>query len=134
MHRKRIPVVALLLSLLASEGCTTTRVEKMETITGTVTYFQRIAMPPGAVVEVKLVEARKRKNKTIVEKKVMNPGQIPVPFTLAYTPKEMPPGRKYSVQARILVDGKAWYVTQTVNLQMRNGRIAHADIILQPAQ
>jgi len=134
MHRKRIPLAVLLLSLFASGGCTVTRVEKMETITGTVTFFQRIAMPPGAVVEIKLVEAHKRKNKTIVEKKIMNPGEVPVPFTLDCTPKKMPPGRKYSVQARILVDGKAWYVTQTVNLQMRNGRIAHADIILQPAQ
>lgn len=134
MKRAAPCLVVLLLSLLALGGCITTRVEKMETITGTVTYFQRIAMPPGAVVEVKLVEAHKGANKTIVEKKITSPGQVPVPFTLVYNPKEMPPGRKYAVQARILADGKPWYVNQTVNHQMRNGRIAHADIILQPAR
>ena len=134
MTRAAPRLVALLLALLASGGCTTTRVEKMETITGTVTYFQRIAMPPGAVVEVKLVEARKRKNKTIVATKITSPGQVPVPYTLVYNPKEMRPDRKYAMQARILVDGKPWYVTQAVNQQMRNGRIAHADIILKPAQ
>jgi len=133
MHRTRDSLVALLITLLAA-GCTTARVEKMETTTGTVTYLQRVAMPPGAVVEVKLVEAHKGANKTIVERKITSPGQVPVPFTLAYPPKKMRPDRKYAVQARILVDGKPWYVTQTVNHQMRNGRIAHADIILQPAQ
>jgi putative lipoprotein len=127
-------LVALSLSLLASGGCTTTRLEKMETITGTATYFQHIAMPPGTVVELKLVEAHKGKNRTIVEKKITNPGQVPVPFTLVYNPKQMRPDRKYAVQARILVEGKPWYVTQTVNHQMRNGRIVHADIILQSAQ
>jgi putative lipoprotein len=134
MHRSAPCLVILLLVLLASGGCTTTRVEKMGAITGTVTYFQRIAMPPGAVVELKLVEAHKGANKTIVERKITSPGEVPVPFTLGYNPKEMRPDRKYAVQARILVDGKPWYVTQTVNHQMRNGRIAHADIILQPAK
>lgn len=127
-------LAAVLLSLLTSGGCTTNRVEKMETITGTVTYLQRIAMPPGAVVEVKLVETHKDTNKTIVEKKISRSGQVPVPFTLVCHPKQVRPDRKYAVQARILVDGKPWYVTQTVNHQIRNGRIAHADIILQPAR
>jgi len=127
-------LVILLPVLLATGGCSATRIEKMEAITGTVTYLQRIAMPPGAVVEVKLVETHKGANKTIVEKKISRPGQVPVPFALGYPPKEMRPDRKYSVQARILVDGKPWYVTQTVNHQLRNGRIAHADIILQPAK
>jgi putative lipoprotein len=132
MHRAAPCLVPLLLSLLASGGCATTPVEKMETITGTVTYFQRIAMPPGATVELKLVEVRRGSNKTIVEKMIGNPAQVPVSFTLAYNSKKMASDRKYAVQARILVDGKPWYVTQTVNHQMRNGRIAHADIILQP--
>ena len=134
MKRSAPCLAVLLLSLLASAGCTTTRVEKMERITGTVTYFQRIAMPPGAVVEVKLVEVHRRKNKTIVATKMTSPGQVPVPYALVYNPKEMRPDRKYAMQARILVDGKPWYVTQAVNQQMPNGRIAHADIILQPAK
>ena len=133
MRRTGICLVAMLFLLLAS-GCATPPVKKMEVITGTITYFQRISMPPGAVVEVKLVEIRKGSNKTVVEKMISNPGQVPVSFTLAYDSKETAPDRKYAVQARILVDGKPWYVTQTVNHQIHGGRIVHADVILQPAR
>jgi len=134
MHRAVTCLVAVLLVLLASR-CTTRPVEKMATLTGTVTCPQRIALPPDAVVEVKLVEVHGGGgNKTIVEKRISNPGNVPVSFSLGYDPKMIHPGRQYAVQARILSDGKPWYVTQTVNHQIRNGRIAHADVILQPAR
>ena len=134
MHRAVTCLVVGLLVLLACGCATSTPVEKMERLTGTVTYLQRIAMPPDAVVEVKLVEVQQGANKTIVEKRITNPSAVPVSFTLVYDPRAVHPGRQYVVQARILANGKPWYVTQTVNHQMSGGRIAHADVILQPAR
>ncbi len=125
---------SLLFVVVIGCGCATTEVEKTETITGTVTYPERIEMPLGAVVEVKLVEVHRGANRTIVEKNIANPGKLPVTFSLTYNPKEIRPGQQYAVQARIVDEGKAWYVTQTVNHHMRDGRIAHADVILQPAR
>ena len=124
----------VLLMLLA--GCASPAPQsKMATLTGTVTYRQKIAMPSGAEIDAKLVRlpGPGYGERVIAENRFAVPGQVPISFSLTYDPRLLEPGCQYAVQARILNRGKAWMIPMTVNHLMEGGRITHAEIILQPA-
>ncbi len=75
------------------------------TVTGTVTYRQRIALPPGAVVHVELIDASKADAKAtvIAEQKIETKGkQVPIPFTLTYDSAQIKETNLYQVQAKIM--------------------------------
>ena len=59
------------------------------TVTGTVTYLQRMALPPSAVIEVKFQDVfRADAPATVIaEQKITAEGkQVPIPFELRYEP------------------------------------------------
>lgn len=77
-------------------------------LSGTVTYRERSALPPGAIVEVKLVDvSRADVPATVLSEQRIRPAgrQVPLPFTLRYDPQAIRPRRTYAVQARILSGG-----------------------------
>lgn len=45
------------------------------------------------------------------EQKGQVTGQVPLPFHLSYDPAQVKPGHRYSVSARIEVDGKLLFIT-----------------------
>ncbi|MNY50028.1 hypothetical protein D3C86_1855020 [compost metagenome] len=45
------------------------------------------------------------------EQKGQVKGQVPLPFHLSYDPAQVKPGHRYSVSARIEVDGKLMFIT-----------------------
>lgn len=116
-------------------GCATVE-ERTAQVRGTVTYRQRLAMPLNASVEVRLVDVTGGADPApVVAETTFRPaGQVPVAYVLSYPVSALQSGRQYAVQARILVDGRPWMVTATVNHVMDWGRIARADVVLQPAR
>lgn len=88
------------------------------TVTGNVTYYQRIALPPNAVVKVSLQDVSRADAKAILldEQTISTNGkQVPIPFTLKYNPNQIQPHHSYAVSAQILVDGKLHWVSTTIN-------------------
>jgi putative lipoprotein len=85
------------------------------TLSGIVTYRERIALPPSAVIEVKLVDVSRvdALSRTIAETSVKTSSQVPIPFRLTFQTDEIEPRRRYALQARIVVDGKLWFATTT---------------------
>ena len=85
-------------------------------LTGTVTYRQRIALPPDAVIDVQLQDVSLQDVAATViasERYIAGGRQAPFPYELAYDPAGIDPGRTYAVAARITVDGKLrWINTQ----------------------
>jgi uncharacterized lipoprotein YbaY len=82
-------------------------------VTGTVTYLPRIAMPPSAVLEVSLVDVSRADAPAIVlasQSTVFGDRQVPIPFELVYNPNQIDPRFSYAVQARILVDGQLRFI------------------------
>jgi len=128
---RRGGLAAALLSL-ALFGCATWK-EKEASITGTVTCRQLIPIPTNAVVEVRLIE-RSGGQATLAECKMPAPRQWPIPFVLKCDLKRLAAGQQCAVQGSILVEGKPWMVTDTVNHFMEWGRIAHAEVFLQPTR
>lgn len=121
--------VAFALPLLgALSACTTTGAEAtqeegssaMETLTGTVAYRERIALPPDARVKVTLADvARADAPATVIAETESGSGgrQVPLPFSLTYDPARLTATGTYAVSARITdASGKLLWITDTRTL------------------
>jgi len=82
-------------------------------ITGEVAYRERIALPPNAVLTVRLtdVSLADAPGAVVAEQKVQPAGQAPIKFELRYDPAVVQPKMNYALQARITVDDKLWFTT-----------------------
>lgn len=87
------------------------------TVSGTVTYRQRSALPPGAVVTVQIQDvSRADAPATILgEQQIAMDGRsVPVPYSIAYDPSVIDPRNTYSVAARITdAGGKLLFISDT---------------------
>jgi len=103
----------MLLPLLALAACTDYGGEPVRpgpgparwtTLTGTVTYRERIALPPNArlQVEIRDVSRADARAPLIASTTSQTRGrQVPLPFTLRYNVNRLEPRHRYAVSARI---------------------------------
>lgn len=106
-----------------------------ETITGTVSYLPRIALPPDAIVEVSLVDVSRADAPaiTLSSQKIVTGGrQVPFPFTLLYDPEQISPGLSYAIQSRITVGGDLKFVTMTQFPVITNGHPTDIEVQVEP--
>jgi putative lipoprotein len=84
-------------------------------LSGTVTYRQRVALTPEAEVQVELRDvSRQDAEAPLIAKRVIaKPGQVPIAFSLDYDPALIEPGHTYAVSARITDRGQLQFVTDT---------------------
>lgn len=86
------------------------------TVTGTVAYRQRIALPPNAVVKVKLQDVSRMDAPAILisEQTIpTNGNQVPISFALQYNPNDIRAQSSYAVAAEIWVDGNREWISTT---------------------
>ncbi len=79
---------------------------------GTVSYRERMALPPGAIVEVKLLDVSlaDAPSRTIAETRVSG-RRIPAPWTLRFDTRQIEPRHSYALQARITHRGQLLFIT-----------------------
>lgn len=101
-------------------GCQSEQVETeqpaVESITGTVAYRERIALPDDAVVTITLqdISLADAPAKVIAKHRFETAGsQVPFEFDLAYDPAKIEARHRYSVSARIEVNGQLKFITDT---------------------
>jgi len=85
-------------------------------VSGTVTYRERIALAPDAVVSVQILDVSLADAPATVmgEQIIENPGQVPVPYDVAYDPNEIDERHTYAAAARIVDgSGKLLFITAT---------------------
>ena len=104
-----------LLTLAAAtllSACQSTTPGKVS-LDGEVFYLQRIALPPSATLSVSLQDVSLADAPTVVLAQQKGPieGQVPLPFHLSYDPAQVKPGHRYSVSARIEVNGELMFIT-----------------------
>ncbi len=82
------------------------------TISGEVTYRERIALPPNAVLTVTLSDVSLADAPSaVVAEQVFDPaGQVPVRFALKVDPAALQPKMSYAIQAKITVDDGLWFI------------------------
>ncbi|HWK65081.1 MAG TPA: YbaY family lipoprotein [Rhizobiaceae bacterium] len=85
------------------------------TISGEVTYRERIALPSNAVLTVELADVSLADAPaSIIGKQVIDPaGQVPIRFTIKFDPAVIQPNTQYALQARITVDDTLWFINDT---------------------
>ena len=101
------------------------------------TYLQRTALTPEAVVQVELRDAAipEGEGPPIAKQVIPRPGQVPVPFALPYLPSSLLPGHRYVLSARISDRGQLQFLTeQPIAALPRSGMPEAFEIVVVPVQ
>jgi putative lipoprotein len=82
-------------------------------IEGSVTYRERMLLPPNAVVEVQLEDISRADAPATVLEAVTLPGQPgpPYPFSLSYDAARIDPRMRYALRATISAQGRLLFTT-----------------------
>jgi putative lipoprotein len=80
-------------------------------VEGTVFYRERIALPRDAMVNVKLVERQRGRDRVVAGRMIGPVRRTPIAFELAYDPREIDDRHEYVLEATILVDRQPWMVS-----------------------
>ena len=102
------------------------------TVTGTVTYRERIALSPNAVVEVKLIDISRADAPavTVGEQIIENPGQVPITFEIEYDPSDIDERFTYAVQVRIMDGDRLAFINDTTYQVITRDSPTHVDLVL----
>jgi putative lipoprotein len=103
-------------------------------VTGTITYLQRIALSPAAVIKVQLVDVSRADAPAIVISELViyaNGRQVPLEFEIDYGPAQIDQRHTYAVQARIEVDGHLRFINDQHYAVITRGAPAHVDMVLK---
>ena len=131
MKYRQLRWVIWLFAILNIAGCgTMTQTEKIQ---GSVTYRERIALPPTAQLEivladVSLADAPYRK---ISDVKITPAGQVPIQFMIEYDPTKINPSFTYAVMARITEGGKLLFVNDISYQVITRGRPNTVEMVLK---
>lgn len=100
-------ISAAVLPPLSAQAATTT-------LRGTVTYRERMALPPS-VVEVRLLEPSQTDAPApvLASTSLHATRQVPIPFTLQFNRALLKPGHHYALEATISVNGQPWFSSST---------------------
>lgn len=104
-------------------------------VSGTVTYRSRMALPPNAVLTVRLVDVSRADapSVTIAEQRISTAGkQVPIPFDMAYDRSKIVERNRYSIQAEIRDAGRLLFITDTNYPVITQGNPRVVDIELVP--
>ncbi len=123
------------LAAAAILGIVTMAQAEMKTVTGTVGYLERIALPPGAVMDVRLLDVSKQDVAAtqISAQRIAMTG-VPQEFALSYDSAVIDPRFTYSVRADILLDGNVLFRTTQAYPVLTNGAPDHVEMTLQRAE
>jgi putative lipoprotein len=104
------PLVFLLLAVLSA--MTAPAMAQRQSISGEVTYRERIAMPSSAILRVELVDlGTGLPTRARAEGAIGEGGQVPLSFTLGFDAVTILPGRSYGLAAEIRAGGVARFAT-----------------------
>ena len=109
--------------------------QPMTAITGTVSYRQRIALPPDAVLAVTLEEiARPGMPSTMIAgRTIPMAGQsVPIAFSIVYDPDEINERYRYVVRAQVFYDSGLQWTSTTTDPVITQNNPTEVEIELAP--
>ena len=123
----RVPTIAIGFALIGSAATA-----QGQTVTGTATYRERIALPPDAVFEATLEDVSRAgaAADVIGRTRLEKPGQPPFQFSIQYDPARIVEGRSYSVRARVTADGKLMFITDRAYPVLTGGKGNQAGMMI----
>jgi uncharacterized lipoprotein YbaY len=104
-------------------------------VTGTVFYLPRIALPPNSVIEVELQDVSRQDTAAIVLGKqtiITNGRQVPFQFEIPYDLALVQEGNIYVIRAQIRADGQLLFASTSRYAVITNGHPNSADVQVDP--
>jgi putative lipoprotein len=101
-------------------------------VTGTVTYRERMALPPDSRVWVSLqdVGLAGAQAKLVAHTMVLSKHQVPIAFDIAYDPAAIVASHRYVVRASIIMDGAPRFRSEQEYPVITQGNPMTADILV----
>lgn len=99
-------------------------------VTGTVGYLSRIALPPGAILTIRIQAA----GRTLVDQRYeLNGTQVPIPFSATVDRDLIGKKARLAITARIDAGGQTRFISDKVYPAIKNHQPQPIDIVLKPA-
>nr|WP_086940705.1 YbaY family lipoprotein [Thaumasiovibrio occultus] len=116
--KKMLSLTIGLIAALIITACTSIVIADNQRgqVTGEVMYRERIALPDDAKITVSLQDVSKMDvaAEVISQHVFLSRGeQVPLSYALSFDRDKIRPNHTYAVSARIEVDGKLWFITDT---------------------
>ena len=130
-----LPQTLIGLATLTVAGCASMESSRPEAakaeVTGSVFYRERIMLAPPGVVTVTLADTSlmDAPAKVIATQVIPNVTAPPINFVLSYDPAQIIANHTYSVSARIEVDGKLRFITDTHYPVITRGAPNHVEML-----
>jgi putative lipoprotein len=131
-----MPIVMLVAVLAVGGSCAATDPvppaagARPTMITGDVTYRERIALLPDAVLRVRLLDVLPDKPAAVIAERTVRPsGNVPIRFELPFDPQRIDPAHTYAVDAR-LTSGKREWITVEQHKVLTGGAPAAVSIVV----
>lgn len=107
--------LAVAVAVLATVVHTASADARSRSLSGTVTYRERMALPPTAVVEVQLLDVSlaDAPAKVLASATLRPRRQVPLRYRLRYDDVHIRPNHTYALQARITLDGRLLFLNTT---------------------
>ena len=102
-------------------------------VSGTVTYRERLALTPGAtlVVDLRDVSYADGAAPLIARQTISSPGQVPIKYEVGYNRDDIESRNVYSVSARIIEsDGRLAFTNDTAHDVITRGKPNKVDMVL----
>ncbi|SNS23381.1 YbaY family lipoprotein [Tropicimonas sediminicola] len=124
---------SFLLALMALIGAPAPGIA--ETLTGTVTYLQRIMLPPSAEVVISFQDVSRADApaEVLATYRIPEPGAPPYRFAFAYDPARIDPAHSYTVMARVIEGDRLLMITDTAYPVLTRGGGTDVEMILKMA-
>jgi putative lipoprotein len=121
------------LVLAASTAIAGVSMARAGTVEGSVTYLQRIAVPPGAklLVELRDVSLMDVESKLIVAQEY-DLSAVPQDYELRFEDSQILANNSYAMSARVTQDGKPLFITETAYPVLTGGAGDTVDMIVKP--
>lgn len=101
-------------------------------VSGTVSYLQRIALPPDSEVIVQLrdISRQDAKADVLAEQRFVARSQVPLPFELLVDAARVDPRMRYAVSARIERAGRLMFINDKLYPVLTQGHGNRVEMIL----
>lgn len=124
--------LAVLSGMAVAAGGLRPSAAQQPTLNGTAIYRERMALPENAAFEatVRDVTRPDRASELIGRTRIEPIQQLPIRFGIPYDPNLVKPGHRYTIQARIVADGRLLFATVDPVPVFEGGRAMPVDLVL----
>jgi len=130
---KRVKSIAVASLTLMLAACLTAKAEPTASVRGEATYLERFAVPPGARLQVLLLDVSRADapSQTIGGATLSDIGQPPYGFEVAYQPSQIVSSHQYVVRARLMHEGRLLFTTDRAYPVITAGHPTEVQLLLK---